>query len=129
MVTKMKRSYTMVYSISCFRNGNCPNYSQLPFPDLDVVKNKQIPMFTVAEELVIDGDKFEAQVGYITHNQQRIYHWSLWLSCIALVCCLLAGCFQFLWLMNTPIKQKVDWNVKRIEEADNQANRIDDNDE
>ena len=27
LVTHMERSYTMVYSISCDRNSNCPNYS------------------------------------------------------------------------------------------------------
>ena len=55
----MERSYTMVYSISCDRNSNCPNYSQLPFPSLDKLKNTQYPVFMVNEKLVIDPDKFE----------------------------------------------------------------------
>ena len=49
IMTKMNRTYTMVYSISCARNDNCPNYSQLPFPDLDKLKNKQFPIFMVSE--------------------------------------------------------------------------------
>lgn len=35
LMTKSVRSYTMVYSDSCFSHNNICEYSQLPFPSLD----------------------------------------------------------------------------------------------
>ena len=54
-----------------------------------------------------------------------MYNWSLWLSSTALVCIVLASCFQCVWYMNEPIKQtKIDERVKRLEDADKQEDKL-----
>lgn len=120
MMTKMVRSYTMVYSNSCFQNDHCSQYSQLPFPGLDNYKNKQIPIYMVREEINIDPQELQDSVGYIARNHERIYSWSLAMCLVSFLCLLLALCFQCLWWMNTPVEQPVNYRVKRIEEAEDQ---------
>ena len=73
VMTRMRRSYTMVYSIHCFdtQTNECQSYSQMPFPSLDMFKNKQFPVFNVTEELTINHEQFLNLVSYITDAHQH----------------------------------------------------------
>ena len=75
----------------------------------------------IREEITIDQDRFMDSVGYIARNHSRIYSWSMGLCLVSFLSLLLAACFQCLWWMNTPVEKPVDWRVKRLEQAEDQA--------
>ena len=77
----------------------------MPFPDLDEFALVSIPIFNVTESITIDKTKFKVSVKYITNRHNQIWSWSLTLFIIAFICCLLAALFQFIYWMNTPVKQ------------------------
>ena len=56
VMTKIYRSYTMVFTLSCFDTqlSVCYNYGQMPFPDLDEFALVSIPIFNVTESITID---------------------------------------------------------------------------
>ena len=121
VMTRMRRSYTMVYSIHCFdtQTNECQSYSQMPFPSLDMFKNKQFPVFNVTEELTINHEQFLNLVSYITDAHLRIWSWSFYLSIISFICLFLAGCFQCIYLMNEPMKQKkFDPRLEKLKEVE-----------
>ena len=97
----MRRSYTMVFSISSYNSTTGDD--QMPFPSLDNFRQKKFPVFNVTEEIVVDHDMFIDSVSYINTSHNRIYNWSLFLSIITLVCICLAGCFQLIYWANTPV--------------------------
>lgn len=90
LTTKMKRSYTMVYSIGVF---NDTTMKQLPFPSLDNFVGKKFPLYNVTEEIEVDYSLFYDSVSYIGECHSRIYYWSLYLTILCFACVLLASCF------------------------------------
>ena len=104
---KMKRSYTVTYSIVCADGSfdGCSSYGQLPFPSLDPFTKLEIPIFNVTEELYINDDKLVESVSYITKGHGRIWGWSAILTILAFASCTIACCFQSVFLMNTPVKK------------------------
>ena len=56
VTTKMRRSYTVVFSIDSFNTTTGDD--QLPFPSLDNFKQKKFPVFNVTEEIVVDYETF-----------------------------------------------------------------------
>ena len=80
----------------------------------------------VDESMEIDKKAFEKQVSYITGSHKRIWLWSFWLSIIATCFLCLAGCFQCIWLMNTPVKKHVEARVLRAAAAEREAEVVDD---
>ena len=91
----------------------------MPFPSLDMFKNKQFPVFNVTEELTINHEQFLNLVSYITDAHLRIWSWSFYLSIISFVCLFLAGCFQCIYLMNEPMKQKkFDPRLEKLKEVE-----------
>ena len=123
VMTKMVRSYTMVFSIGCFEDaieGSCQKYSQLPFPSLDAFRNKKWPIYNVTEEITIDHDAFIDSVGYITETHAQIWTWSFVLSMVTVTCLALAACFQCIWWMNTPVDEMIEDRVKRVDRLNTQ---------
>ena len=119
-MTKMKRSYTVVYTITCYdtQTYQCKTYSQLPFPDLDPFKNKQFPVYNITEEITIDPKTFTQSVRYITNEHSRIYSYSLVLCIITFSCLTLACCFWSIFWINEPVVKPVDIRQKKVEDAE-----------
>ena len=124
LTTKFKRSYTMVYSFGVF---NETTKKQLPFPTFDNFVGKKFPLFNVTEEITVDYTQFYDSVSYISESHNRIYYWSLWLTIVCFVCVCLASCFQCVYLMNTPVEQKVSDRLLKLEQLQgNQTEVVDD---
>lgn len=77
---------------------------------------KKFPLFNVTEEIVVDNTKFFDSVNYISESHNRIYYWSLWLTIVCFACVLIASCFQCVYLMNTPVEQKVSDRLLKLEQ-------------
>ena len=121
LMTKMRRSYTVVYDIRCLSdNSETCNYAQLPFPSLEQFKRLQVPIYNVTEEIVIDHEAFIDNVSIITASHSHIWTWSAILALFAFCCFTLACCFQCIYLMNTPVEEKkVSARLQNLEKVQN----------